>query len=70
VVQGSDGQAAGTVKQVEMGTDGKASRVDVALSDNSKIVAISVSDLSFDQANNILVASLSNEQIKALPAAG
>jgi hypothetical protein len=68
-VQGSDGMAVGTVKDVVKGADGKPSIVDVALSDNSKVVAISASELSFDASRNMLVASLTQEQIKALPAA-
>jgi hypothetical protein len=55
------------VKDVVSGADGKPSIVDVALSDNSKTVAISAGELSFDSANNILVASLTKDEIKALP---
>lgn len=68
-VQGSDGMAVGTVKDVVKGADGKPSIVDVALSDNTKVVAISANELSFDASRNMLVASLTQEQIKALPAA-
>ena len=68
-VQGSNGSAIGTVKDVIDGTDGKPSLVDVALSDNSKVVAISAGELSFDSAHNVLIASLTDEQIKALPPA-
>ena len=66
-VQGSNGNAIGRVKDVIDGTDGKPSLVDVALNDNSKVVAISAGELSFDSAHNVLIASLSDEQIKALP---
>ena len=69
IVQGSNGNAIGTVKDVIDGTDGKPSLVDVALNDNSKVVAISAGELSFDSAHNVLIASLTDEQIKALPPA-
>ena len=68
-VQGSNGNAIGRVKDVIDGTDGKPSLVDVALNDNSKVVAISAGELSFDSAHNVLIASLTDEQIKALPPA-
>ena len=68
-VQGSNGSAIGTVTDVIDGTDGKPSLVDVALNDNSKVVAISAGELSFDSAHNVLIASLTDEQIKALPPA-
>ncbi len=69
-VQASDGTAIGTVKDVVTGSDGKPSIVDVALADNSKTVALSAGELSYDASRNLLVASLSNEEIKSLPAAG
>ena len=68
-VQGSDGAPVGMVNKVIIGTDGKPASVNVALSDSSKVVALSASQLSFDSTNNILVASLTKEQIKSLPAA-
>jgi hypothetical protein len=68
-VQGSDGAPVGMVNKVIIGTDGKPSSVNVALSDSSKVVAIAATELSFDSAHNILVASLTKEQIKSLPAA-
>ena len=68
-VQGSNGNAIGRVKDVIDGTDGKPSLVDVALNDNSKVVAISAAELSFDSARNVLIASLTDAEIKALPPA-
>ena len=68
-VQGSDGAPVGMVNKVIIGTDGKPASVNVALSDSSKVVALSATELSFDSAHNILVASLTKEQIKSLPAA-
>jgi hypothetical protein len=68
-VQGSDGSPVGMVNKVIIGTDGKPASVNVALSDNSKVVAIAATELSFDSAHNILVASLTKEQIQSLPAA-
>jgi hypothetical protein len=68
-VQGADGTPVGTVKDVVKGSDGKPSIVDVALSGNTKVVAISATELSFDASRNVLVASLTQEQIEALPAA-
>jgi hypothetical protein len=67
-VKSSDGMPVGTVKNVVNDADGKPSMVDVMLSDNTKTVGISASELSFDAASNTLVAALSAEQIKALPA--
>ncbi len=67
-VQGSDGAPAGMVNKVIIGTDGRPASVNVALSDNSKVVAIPADQLSFDSTKNILVASLTTEQIKSLPA--
>jgi hypothetical protein len=43
--------------------------VDVALSGTKKIVAISADELSYDEQRNILMASLTVEQINSLPAA-
>jgi hypothetical protein len=68
-VEGSDRQTIGTVHNVIMGSDGKPSVVNVALADNSKVVAISASELSYDDSSKVLVASLTDEQIKSLPAA-
>ena len=68
-VQGSNGNAIGRVKDVIDGTDGKPSLVDVALNDNSKVVAISAGELSFDSAHNVLIAALTDEEIKSLPPA-
>ena len=69
IVQGANGTAVGTVKNVVNGIDGKPTIVDVALNDNAKVVAISANELSFDTAHNVLIASLTDEQIKALPPA-
>lgn len=68
-VQAANGNSIGKVTDVIDGTDGKPSIVNVALNDNSKVVAISAGELSFDSAHNTLIASLTDEQIKALPPA-
>jgi hypothetical protein len=39
------------------------------LSSNQKIVAISADELNYDAAKNILVSTLTTEQIMSLPAA-
>jgi len=69
-VQSQTGEPVGVVQKVITGIDGKVSIVDVALSGNQKIVAISADELSYDEQRNILMASLSAEQIDSLPAAG
>jgi hypothetical protein len=68
-VQSSAGATVGNVQKVMTGADGKPSMVDVALSANQKIVAISADELNYDAAKNILVSTLTTEQIMSLPAA-
>jgi hypothetical protein len=69
-VQSSAGAMVGNVQKVLTGSDGKPSMVNVALSSNQKIVAISADELNYDAARNVLVAALTTEQIMSLPAAG
>ena len=69
-VQCNSGAVVGSVQKILTGTDGKPSMVNVALMGNKKTVAISANELNYDAANNILVASLTAEQIMSLPAAG
>ena len=69
-VQSSAGATVGNVQKVLTGADGKPSMVNVALSANQKIVAISADELNYDAAKNILVSTLTTEQIMSLPAAG
>ena len=68
-VTSQNGEAVGIVQKIVMGTDGKPAMVDVALATNKKVVAISANELSYDAGKNILVAALTTEQIKSLPAA-
>jgi hypothetical protein len=68
-VQSNSGSVVGSVQKVLTGSDGKPSMVNVALSSNQKIVAISADELNYDASRNILVATLSAEQIMSLPAA-
>lgn len=68
-VQSQAGETVGSVQKVLTGTDGKVSIVDVTLSGNKKVVAISASELSYDAQRNVLMASLTSEQINSLPAA-
>lgn len=68
-VTSQTGEAVGVVKKVITGPDGKPAMVDVALTANQKVVAISAQELSYDAAKNILVASLTAEQINSLPSA-
>jgi hypothetical protein len=69
-VHSSAGAMVGNVQKVLTGSDGKPSMVNVALSSNQKIVAISADELNYDAARNVLVATLTTEQIMSLPAAG
>jgi hypothetical protein len=69
-VQSSAGATVGNVQKILTGADGKPSMVNVALSSNQKIVAISADELSYDAGKNILVSTLTTEQIMSLPAAG
>jgi hypothetical protein len=69
-VQSSGGATVGNVQKILTSPDGKPSMVNVALSSNQKIVAISADELSYDAAKNVLVATLTTEQIMSLPAAG
>lgn len=55
------------VKSVFSGDDGKPMTVDVALNGTSKVVALSVDNLGFDSSRNMLIATMTNDQIKALP---
>ncbi|HEY2886876.1 MAG TPA: hypothetical protein VGJ08_16830 [Rhizomicrobium sp.] len=68
-VQSSAGATVGNVQKILTGADGKPSMVNVALSSNQKIVAISADELNYDAAKNILVSTLTTEQIMSLPAA-
>ena len=67
-VQSNSGAVVGSVQKVLTGTDGKPSMVNVALMSNKKIVAISADELNYDASRNVLVASLTAEQIMSLPA--
>lgn len=69
-VQSNSGAVVGSVQKVLTGTDGKASMVNVALMSNKKIVSISADELNYDASRNILVTSLTAEQIMSLPATG
>lgn len=68
-VQSSTGTVVGSVQKVLTGSDGKPSMVNVALTGNQKIVAISADELNYDASRNVLVATLTAEQIMSLPAA-
>ena len=68
-VQSQAGEPVGVVQKVITSADGKVSMVDVAKSGTKKIVAISADELSYDEQRNILMASLTVEQINSLPAA-
>ena len=68
-VQSSAGTVVGSVQKILTGSDGKPSMVNVALSSNQKVVAISADELNYDASRNILVATLTAEQIMSLPAA-
>jgi hypothetical protein len=67
-VQSNSGAVVGSVQKVLTSSDGKPSMVNVALMSNKKIVAISADELNYDASRNILVASLTAEQIMSLPA--
>lgn len=67
-VQSNSGAVVGSVQKVLTGTDGKPSMVNVALMSNKKTVAISADELNYDASRNVLVASLTAEQIMSLPA--
>lgn len=69
-VQSSAGATVGNVQKVLTSADGKPSMVNVALSSNQKIVGISADELNYDATRNVLVATLTTEQIMSLPAAG
>ncbi len=69
-VQSSAGATVGNVQKVLTGADGKPSMVNVALSSNQKIVGISADELNYDATRNVLVATLTTEQIMSLPASG
>lgn len=68
-VTSQTGEAVGIVQKVIAGPDGKPAMVNVALTANQKVVAIAAQELSYDASKNILVASLTTEQIRSLPAA-
>ncbi|MGZ4987695.1 MAG: hypothetical protein ACXWBP_06630 [Limisphaerales bacterium] len=68
-VRSQAGETVGFVQKVLTGTDGKVSIVDVTLAGNKKVVAISASELSYDAQRNVLMTSLTGEQIKSLPEA-
>jgi hypothetical protein len=69
-VEASSGQAVGAVQWVIMDASGKAKTVIVALLGNvNKLVAIAANELSFDESRNVVVAQMSADQIKSLPAA-
>ena len=60
----------GAVQKVQLGGDGMAKSVDVALNDSAnRVVAVDASALSYDQKDNTLTARMSSDQLKALPAA-
>ena len=69
-VQSNSGAVVGSVQKVLTGSDGKASMVNVALMSNKKIVSISATELNYDASRNILITSLTAEQIMSLPATG
>lgn len=68
-VQSNAGTVVGSVQKILTSADGKPSMVNVALSGNQKIVAISADELNYDASRNVLVATLTAEQIMSLPAA-
>lgn len=72
-VQDSQGNSIGPVQTVVVGSNGKptAVKVDVGsfLGTASKVVAIKASKLKFQQDNNILVTTMTKDQIKSLPQA-
>jgi len=69
-VQSNSGAVVGSVQKVLTSTDGKPSMVNVALKSNKKIVAISADEMNYDASHNVLVTSLTAEQIMSLPATG
>lgn len=72
VVKSRDGASIGTVNGVKTGTNGEPSTVKVSLSSavgSTKEISLTPSQLSFDQQNNIVVSSLSQDEIDSLAAA-
>jgi hypothetical protein len=67
-VQSQTGDTVGSVQKIVTGTDGKPAMVEVALTGNTKVVAISADKFVYDAQKNVLVASLSMDEIKSLPA--
>lgn len=72
-VQDDQGNSIGPVHEVVLGSNGKptAVKVDVGgfLGIGSKVVAIRANKLKFQQDRNILVTTMTKNQIKALPQA-
>jgi hypothetical protein len=67
----ADGQTVGAVQKIMLDSSGRARSVNVALLDNmgqSKTVTLDASALNYDPGKNVLVAQMTNDQIKALPA--
>ena len=68
-VQDSSGQSVGTVRSVNMGPQGRASRINVSLTRSGRTVSIRAHELRFDPASNTLKSTLTLSQISALPPA-
>jgi hypothetical protein len=72
-VQDNQGNAIGPVHDVTLGSNGKPTAVNVDvgtfLGTGSKVVAIKANKLKFQQDRNILVTTMTKDQIKALPQA-
>lgn len=66
-LQDKSGMTIGTVKQVNLGSNGKVK--DVFIDVNGKTVALQAAKLKFDKSNNILFTSMTQAEINALPQA-
>lgn len=72
-VQDSQGNSIGAVQNVVIGSNGKPTEVNVEvgsfLGEGNKVVAFKAAKLKFQQDRNILVTTMTKDQIKALPKA-
>ena len=71
-VQSRDGATIGTINGVKLGPDGKPAAINVSLNDavgGASKISLVPEQLSFDQNNKLVVASLSQAEINSLAAA-
>ena len=66
-LQDKAGQTVGTVRQVVLGSNGKVKNVYIDV--NGKTVSVAAAKLKFDKSSKILLTSMTQEQIDALPQA-